>query len=434
MPFEDDRDRARHLLAEMFRAAVRAADPKAAIARHLPPRPKGRTIVVAIGKAAIPMARALEQLWPHVCEGIVIDRHGAIGQPERLPLLRASHPIPDAAGEAATAAVLAAVSGLSEDDLVIALISGGGSALLPAPPAGMTLADEQAVNRALLASGLPISRMNLVRTHLSTIKGGGLTAAARPARVISFVVSDVPGDDPALVSSGPTIAPARGISDALATIREAGLALPEAAMRHLRGIEADDITPPPRETSDEVHIVASAMTSLVAAADLARAAGYAPLILSDAIEGEASEIGREQGLKALREAGAGERERTPLALLSGGETTVTIGNTPGRGGRNSEFLLAFARQIAGCEYIHALAADTDGIDGSETNAGAFADGTTIARLRSAGVDAGDALARHDAFTAFEAIGDLFVTGPTGTNVNDFRAILIDNRPTGPKGE
>jgi hydroxypyruvate reductase len=413
------------LLVRLFDVAVRAADPKAALAAALPDRPKGRTVVIGAGKGAAQMAAAFEDLWDAPMEGVIVTRYGYAAPCRRVRVLEAAHPVPDAAGMAATEALLAAVSGLGPDDLVVALVCGGGSALLPAPPAGLTLADEAALNRALLASGAPISAMNAIRKQVSRIKGGRLARAARPARVVSLVVSDVPGDDPAEVASGPTVADRRNRADALRLIAAHRIALPDPILRPLR--EAPEDAPLPSDPDfarDEVRVVASAALSLEAAVRAAEAEGVPAVILSDAIEGEARDVGRVHAAIAREVARKGRPFARPVLILSGGETTVTLSGAGGRGGRNTEFLLSFALGIDGEERITALAADTDGIDGSEDNAGAFADGTTAARLRAAGHDPGALLSAHDAWGAFDAAGDLFVPGPTGTNVNDFRAILV----------
>ncbi|ROU04163.1 glycerate kinase [Histidinibacterium lentulum] len=419
----DARDRA--LLTRLFDAAVRAADPARAMADVLPPRPRGRTVVVGAGKGAAEMARALEALWDAPLSGVVVTRHGQAVPTARIRVLEAAHPLPDAAGLAAGAALLEAVRGLTPDDLLIALVSGGGSALLPAPPPGLTLKDEIALTRALLASGAPISAMNAIRKQVSGIKGGRLAAAAHPARVVSLVVSDVPGDDPAEVASGPTVPCARDRAAALAAADAWRIALPEPIRAYLAAAPEDAPHPAdPAFARDEVHVVASARQSLEAAQATAEREGWRAVILSDAIEGEAREAGRV--LAAItREIAARDRPfARPVILLSGGETTVTLGEAAGRGGRNTEFLLSLALALEGVEGVAALAADTDGIDGSELNAGAFADGTTGARLRRLGADPARLLARHDAWTAFDLLGDLFSPGPTGTNVNDFRAILL----------
>ena len=416
----------RAFLTALFEAAVHAADPYAAIRAHLPERPKGRTIVIGAGKAASQMAAAFERLWDGALEGLVVARHGPIEPCQRITVLQAAHPVPDEAGLQASDALLKRVEGLSEDDLVVALISGGGSALLPAPPRGLTLADEIAVNKALLASGAPISAMNVVRKHVSRIKGGRLAAACAPARVVSLIVSDVPGDNPAFVASGPTVPSTSSAAEALAIIAEYGMQLPAAVMAHLKTEVAGAPDPTdPVFTRNEVHVIASARVSLEAAARKAEELGVPAVILSDAIEGEARDIGRMHAAIARE---VRERNRPfarPVVILSGGETTVTISNDRfGKGGRNSELLLSLALDIDGTTGIHALAADTDGIDGSEDNAGAFADGTTAARIRACGGDPRAFLAGHDAWSAFSLADSLFVPGPTGTNVNDFRAMLV----------
>ncbi|WP_440658748.1 glycerate kinase type-2 family protein [Ensifer adhaerens] len=417
---------ARLFLNRLFEEAVRAADPYEAIKAHLPAPPKGRTVVVGAGKAASQMAAAFEKLWKHPFSGTVVARHGPIEQCETITVLQSAHPVPDEAGLAASDALLKAVAGLTADDLVIALISGGGSALLPAPPEGLTLADEIAVNKALLASGAPISAMNVVRKHVSRIKGGRLAAAAFPARVVSLVVSDVPGDNPAFVASGPTVPDRSMAAEALEIVARYRMELPDQVVTHLRSEAAAAPDPDnPRFAAHECHVVASASVSLEAAAAKARELGIEAHILSDAIEGEARDIGRMHAALAREVALRDRPFGKPVVLLSGGETTVTIsGKDYGKGGRNSEFLLSLALDIDGVSGIDALAADTDGIDGSEDNAGAFANGQSIARMRAAGIDPRLHLTRHDAWSAFDVSGDLFVPGPTGTNVNDFRALLI----------
>ena len=414
----------RPFLRSLFEAAVAAAMPEARIRAHLPPRPKGRTVVVGAGKGAAQLARALEAAWDGPLSGVVVTRYGYAVPCERIEVLEAAHPEPDAAGLAASRRLLEAVAGLDPDDLVIALIAGGGSALLPAPPDGLTLEDEIAVNRALLASGAPISEMNVVRKHVSRIKGGRLAKAAAPARVVSLIVSDIPGDEPSLVASGPTI-PDHGTPDmARDVVRTWRLDLPPGVLAHLEGPASAAPDPgDPAFARNEVRVIASAAVSLEAAQSAARAAGIPAVILSDAIEGEARDVGRVHAAIAREVAARGRPFAKPVVLLSGGETTVTVRGA-GKGGRNGELLLAFALAVDGVEGIHALAADTDGIDGSEDNAGGFADAGTAARVRAAGRDPRALLAANDAWTALEAAGDLFVTGPTGTNVNDFRAILI----------
>lgn len=415
----------RDILQSLFELAVDRAQPSLAVERHLPEAPKGRTIVIGAGKASAQMARAFEKAWPHAIHaGLVVTRYGYGEKCERIEIVEAAHPVPDAAGFEATRRLKELVSGLSADDLVVALISGGGSALLPAPAEGLTLEDEQAVNRALLASGTPIGVMNLIRNQFSTVKGGRLAALAAPARVATLVVSDVPGDDPALVASGPTISLKGTRAEARKFADLYRLELPEAVKQVLAG--EDNLAPrsdDPRFVGNSVVTIASAALSLSAAADEARRRGISAAVLSDSIEGEARDVALVHAAIAKEIAQRNQPFEKPVVLLSGGETTVTL-RGKGRGGRNGEFLLSLAIALDGVEGVTALAGDTDGIDGSEDNAGAFVDGTSAQRMRTAGVDPLAALANNDAYGAFEAIGDLFVTGPTGTNVNDFRAILI----------
>ncbi|AZO17197.1 glycerate kinase [Mesorhizobium sp. M2A.F.Ca.ET.043.05.1.1] len=411
-------------LTSIFNAAVAAADPEKTIRNHLPAKAKGRTIVIGAGKGSAQMAAAFEKVWDGPVDGLVVTRYGYGARCERIEIIEAAHPVPDAAGLEASRRLLEKMRGLTSDDLVVALISGGGSALLPSPAPGLTLADEIAVNEALLASGAPIAAMNTIRKHVSTIKGGRLAAAAHPARVVSLVVSDIPGDNPALVASGPTVPDTGSRQDALASIAAYGMKLPASVMAHINSPDADAPRPDdPRFAGNEVHLTASAGVSLEAAAAEAKRQGIVAVILSDAIEGEAREVGGVHAAIAREVATRNRPFAKPVLILSGGETTVTL-RAKGKGGRNSEFLLAFAIGIDGVDGIHAIAADTDGIDGSENNAGAFADGSTVARMRAAGVDAKAMLAGNNAWTAFNAVGDLFVPGPTGTNVNDLRAILV----------
>ncbi|AMS40835.1 MULTISPECIES: glycerate kinase type-2 family protein [Aminobacter] len=414
----------KQLLTSVFEAAVAAADPELTIRRHLPAKPKGRTIVIGAGKGSAQMAAAFEKAWDGPLEGVVVTRYGFAAPCERIRIVEASHPVPDANGLEAAKLLLQTISGLTEDDLVVALISGGGSALLPSPAGNLTLADEIAVNEALLASGAPISAMNTIRKHISGIKGGRLAAAAHPARVVSLVVSDIPGDNPALVASGPTVPDETSRADALRLIETYRIALPANVIAHINSAAADAPQPTdPRFARNEVHVIASAAVSLDAAAEAARKQGVETVILSDAIEGEAREVGGVHAAIAREVATRNRPFNKPVLILSGGETTVTL-RAKGKGGRNSEFLLAFAIGIDGLQGIDALAADTDGIDGSEDNAGAFADGSTVSRMHAASVDAKAMLAGNNAWTAFNSVGDLFVPGPTGTNVNDLRAILI----------
>jgi len=389
-----------------------------------PLRPAGRTVVVGAGKGAAQLAASFERLWDGPLEGVVVTRYGYAGPTERVRVLEAAHPVPDAAGLAASEALFAAVRDLGPDDLVVALVCGGGSSLLPCPPGPLGLEDEAALNRALLASGATISVMNAIRKHVSGIKGGRLAAAAWPARVVSLVVSDVPGDDPAQVASGPTVPDAVDRAAARALAGSWRVALPPAVAAWLERPEAAaPDAADPRFARNEVRVIASARLSLEAAAANAAAAGVPAAILSDAIEGEARDVGRVHAAIAREVALRGRPFARPVVILSGGETTVTLRDEGGRGGRNSEFLMALAIAAEGLP-VAALAADTDGIDGSEANAGAFADGATASRLRAAGLDPLACLGRNDAWTAFDRLGDLFVTGPTGTNVNDFRAILV----------
>ena len=414
----------RTLLEQLFRHAVAQAQPALAVRLNLPERPKGRTVVVGAGKASAQMARAFEAAWDGPLSGLVVTRYGYAETCERIEIVEAAHPVPDEAGFLAARRIMETVSGLGHDDLVVALISGGGSALLPAPAPGLTLDDEQAINRALLASGAPIGVMNLIRNQFSAIKGGRLAARAAPARVATLVVSDVPGDDPALVASGPTIplAGTRALARKYASLYR--LDLPSHAAALLAG--EDNIAPAPGDAAfaaNSVRTIASAAISLEAAAELARRQGVEAAILSDSIEGEARDVAQVHAALAREVAARNRPFSKPVVLLSGGETTVTL-RGKGRGGRNAEFLLALAIAIDGVQGITAVAADTDGIDGSEDNAGAFVDGTSATRMRHAGIDPLAALGNNDAWGAFNAIGDLLVTGPTGTNVNDFRAILV----------
>ncbi len=415
---------ARALLRDLLDAAIAAALPNRSIALNLPEKPRGRTVVVGAGKGAAQLAPALETAWNGPLSGVVVTRYGYGAPCGRIEVLEAGHPEPDAAGIIAARRLLGAVSGLGPDDLVIALICGGGSALLPCPPGGLTLADEIALNRALLASGAPISEMNILRKHVSGIKGGRLARAAAPARVASLVVSDIPGDAPWLVASGPTVPDPAGPEAARAVVRRYRLDLPRAVLDHLA--RADCAAPMPDDPAfarNTVRVIASAAVSLRAAEAAAAARGLRAVILSDAIEGEAREVARVHAAIAREVAARGQPFPRPVVMLSGGETTVTL-RARGKGGRNSEFLLSLALGLDGIEGVTALAADTDGIDGSEDNAGGFVDGGTVARIRAAGADPRALLDGNDAWTALDLAGDLLVTGPTGTNVNDFRAILI----------
>ncbi|GHE90437.1 TtuD3 hydroxypyruvate reductase [Aliiroseovarius zhejiangensis] len=409
-------------LTDLFQAAIRAADPEQILRGHLPEKPNGRTVVVGAGKGVAQLAAAFETLWAAPVEGVVVTRYGYAGPCQHIRVLEAAHPVPDKAGLAATEALFETVSGLGPDDLVIALITGGGSALLPAPPDGLSLEDEQRLNTALLASGAPISVMNAIRKHVSRIKGGRLAQAAHPAKVVSLIVSDVPGDAPSQVASGPTVTDGANQADALAAIDAWGIDLPARLIEHIRANPAPDPSDPVF-AQNRVTVIASARLSLEAAAARSAAQGVPAIILSDAVEGEAREVAKMHGAITRETLSRHRPFQPPCVLLSGGETTVTLKGT-GRGGRNTEFLLSLAITCAGLDGFTALAADTDGIDGSEDNAGAFADGRSAGRLRAMGRDPSAMLAQNDAWGAFDALGDLFVPGPTGTNVNDFRAILI----------
>jgi hydroxypyruvate reductase len=418
----------REFLRHLFEAGLGAADPVRCVPPHLPTPPKGRTIVVGAGKAAAKMARAVEDRWGGPLTGLVVTRYGHGVPCDRIEVVEAAHPVPDAAGQQAAARILAMVQGLSADDLVLCLISGGGSALLALPAPGLTLDDKRAVNRALLKSGANIAEMNCVRKHLSAIKGGRLAAAAAPARVVSLLISDVPGDDPAVIASGPTVADPTTFADAAAVLEKYRITEPAAAIARLRA--AQDETPKPgdrRLARVEATIIARPQDALEAAAAMARQAGIAPILLGDSIEGEAREVALVHAGIARQVRRHGQPGAAPAVLLSGGETTVTVRGR-GRGGRNAEFLLALAVALGGEPGIHAVAGDTDGIDGTEDNAGALLDPTSLARGAALGVDAKKALADNDGYGFFAALGDLIVTGPTRTNVNDFRAILIEAEP------
>ena len=414
----------RALLLQMFDAAVAAALPEKSVPRFMPAKPKGRTIVVGAGKASAAMAKAFEDNWDGELEGLVVTRYGHGAPTRHIRIIEASHPVPDGAGAEAAADVLRLVHGLTEDDLVVALISGGGSALLSLAAHGISADEKRAVNKALLASGAPIHEMNCVRKHLSRIKGGRLAAAAFPARVETLVISDVPGDDVSAVASGPTVPDPTTFAEARAIIAKYGLQVPDSVHHHLA--RAEDETPKPgdpRLIRATTKLIASPQTSLEAAAAVARAHGVAPLILGDALEGEAREVGTVMAGIARQVRHFGQPAKPPCVLISGGETTVTVkGN--GVGGRNVEFLLGLALRLGGAEAIHALAADTDGIDGAREVAGALISPDTLHRARNAKLDAWAMLANNDAHTFFEKLGDQVITGPTLTNVNDFRAILV----------
>jgi hydroxypyruvate reductase len=411
----------------MFDAALQAASPALRVPAHLPERPRGRTVVVGAGKASAAMAKALEESWDGPLDGLVVTRDGHAAPCRRIEIVEASHPVPDARGEAAARRILDLVRALSEDDLVIALISGGGSALLSLPAPGLTLADKRAVNQALLRSGAPIGAMNRVRKHLSAIKGGRLAAAASPARVVTLAISDVPGDDPAAIASGPTVPDPTTFAEARAVLARYGIAEPRAVVEHLeRGLDETPKPGDPRLARAETILIATPQMSLDAAAAVARDAGATPLVLGDAIEGEAREVGAVMAGIARQVALRGQPAAPPVALLSGGETTVTVRGR-GRGGRNVEFLLALAVALDGLPGVWAIAADTDGVDGAEEVAGAVVTPDTLARAAALGLDPKAHLADNDGHGFFAALGDRVITGPTLTNVNDFRAVLVAAR-------
>ncbi|MGA8052499.1 MAG: glycerate kinase [Burkholderiales bacterium] len=419
--------RTRALLREMFDAAIAAAQPSLCLPPHLPEKPKGRVVVIGAGKASAAMARAVEDHWDIPLSGLVVTRYGYRVPCERIEIVEAAHPVPDPAGREAAARIMDTVRGLHADDLVLCLISGGGSALLSAPAPGLTLEDKQAVNRALLKSGATISEMNCVRRHLSAVKGGRLAALCHPAKVVNLLMSDVPGDDPIDIASGPTVPDPTTCGDALDIVARYGIELPA----HVRGLlesGAGETVKPgdPRVATIETRFIATPQMALEAAAKVARAAGFPAHILGDAIEGEARDVGKVLAGIALQTARRGEPFSPPCVLLSGGETTVTV-RGDGRGGRNVEFLLSLAIALDGERGIYALAGDTDGVDGLEEIAGAIAAPDTLARAWATGLRAHDRLAANDGHGFFEALGDAVVTGPTLTNVNDFRAIVVTER-------
>jgi glycerate 2-kinase len=417
---------ARTALRSLFDTAVAAADPRKVLARHLPPKPThGRCIVVGGGKSAAVMAAVLEEAWPDIAmEGTVVTRYGHAVPTRRIEVIEASHPVPDANSERGAKRLLERVQNLTKDDLVIALMSGGASSLLAAPAAGLSLADKQAVNRALLACGANITEMNAVRKHLSAIKGGRLAAAAAPAHVVTLAISDVPGDDPAVIGSGPTVPDATTFAEVRALIARFGIAVPPAVAARLEQ-DADETPKPGSLTNIEFRMIATPMMALDAMAAKARTLGLSPIILGDALEGEAAQMGTVMSGIARSVRAHGQPLRPPALLLSGGETTVTMsGKTAGKGGRNTTFLLGLAIGLDGAPGIWAVAGDTDGIDGMDDVAGALLAPDTLLRARALGLDARAALAAQDSHGFFREIGDLIITGPTLTNVNDIRAILI----------
>ena len=409
----------------MFDAAVAAAQPALCLPPHLPPPPKGRTIVIGAGKASAAMARALEDHWSGPLEGLVVTRYGYEVPCERIEIVQAAHPVPDAAGIEAAERIRQLVTGLTADDLVIALISGGGSSLLVAPGEGLTLADKQAVNTALLHSGASISEMNCVRRHLSSLKGGRLAAVCHPAQVWTLLISDVPGDDPIDIASGPTVADPTTCADALAIVARYRITVPPA-VRHLLESGAGETIKPgdPRLQGIQTRMITAPQIALEAAAQVARDAGITPYILGDSLEGEARDLGKAMAGITRQVALHGQPFQTPCVLLSGGEATVTLRGT-GRGGRNVEFLLSLGVALNGLPGVYALAGDTDGVDGAEEIAGALLTPDTLARAWALGTNPRSSLDNNDGHGFFQALGDAVVTGPTLTNVNDFRAILIE---------
>ena len=414
----------RDLLRTMFDAAIEAAQPAHCLAGFLPEPPKGRLIVIGAGKASAAMARAFEDAWPGPLAGVVVTRYGYAVPCQRIEILEAAHPVPDEAGLRASRRILDTVSGLTADDTVVCLISGGGSALLSLPLEGISLADKQAVNRELLKSGATIGEMNVIRRHLSAIKGGRLAAACHPAKMVTLLISDVPGDNPVDIASGPTVVDPTTCADALALVKRYGMSLPTRAMEMLSSGRGESIKPgDPRLARAETHLITAPQAALEAAAKVALDAGITPYILGDAIEGEARDVGKVMAGLARQIATRQQPFAAPCVLLSGGETTVTLRGT-GRGGRNVEFLLSLGVSLDGLPGVHALAGDTDGVDGVEEIAGAYLAPDSLARAWAKGIRPKDALANNDGHGFFSALGDSVITGPTLTNVNDFRAILI----------
>jgi glycerate 2-kinase len=437
MTAPDPRTQPRAFLEHLYRAAVHRALPLHNTAQFLPRPPKGRTIVLGAGKAAGAMAHAVEALWPQDAplSGLVVTRYHHTpprpqGLAQRIEIVEAAHPVPDAAGLQAAQRILAMAHGHTADDLVLCLISGGGSALLTLPAEGLTLEDKQRINKQLLESGANIGEMNCVRKHLSRIKGGRLAAACAPAQVVTLTISDVPGDDPSVIASGPTVPDATSCADAVAILQRYGIEVPGAVMSLLEQGALE--TPKPGDVAfagNAVHLIATPQQSLEAAAEAAHAAGVEAHILSDEMEGESREVGKVHAALARAVAQRGQPFTRPCVILSGGETTVTVRKQPegtprGRGGRAGEFCLGLAQALQGQQGVWALAADTDGIDGVEDNAGAFVAPDTLVRAVGQGMKVDSYLQRNDAYGYFSALGDLVVTGPTHTNVNDFRAILV----------
>ncbi|MEG3619543.1 glycerate kinase [Magnetovibrio sp. PR-2] len=415
------------LLERMFQAAVKAAQPSQCVPAHVPQSPKGRTVVVGAGKASAAMAHALEQAWDGPLSGLVVTRTGYGIPTQRIEVVEASHPVPDQAGVEASGRILDLVSNLTSDDLVICLISGGGSALMSLPAPGITLADKQDVTDALLRCGATISEINTIRKHLSAIKGGQLAAACHPAKVVALVISDVAGDDLSVIASGATVADPTTYADAEAIFAKYAIEIPPR-VRQLLDMRPNETPKPgdPRLDNTENVLIATPQMALDAAARVAKEAGYAPFVVSDRLEGETSDVASDHA-DLVRQIRAGEHNiKPPAVVLSGGETTVTLGEDSGHGGPNAEFVLALGLALDGVDGVYALACDTDGIDGSEDNAGACLTPDTLDRARTLGLDARAHLDHHDAYSFFQTLGDLVMTGPTETNVNDFRAIIIED--------
>lgn len=418
----------REFLLDLFGEAVAAADPLKCLARYLPSPPEGKTLVIGAGKAAASMAKAVEDHWQGPLEGLVITRYEHGLPLQHIKVVEAGHPVPDQEGAEAADDILRLLEDVGPDDLVLCLISGGGSSLLAKPGGGITLSEKKAVTKALLSSGADITEMNTLRKHLSAIKGGRLALAAHPAKVVTLAISDVPGDEMAVIASGPTVPDSTSSADALAVLQKYNIDIPESVAAYLQddASETADSTHPAFEKA-EAHMISTPQASLEAAAAYCREKGLTPLILSDRIEGEASEVAKVLAGMALQVTSQNQPVAKPCVLISGGETTVTVRDSqskPGRGGRNCEYLLSLAIQLNGADTIHALACDTDGIDGTEDNAGAIISPDTLLRSGEMGISAADFLARHDSYSYFDRLGDLIKTGPTRTNVNDFRAILI----------
>jgi len=417
-------DQQRQLLRTMLDAAIDAATPHRLIKSYLPVKPKGRTIVLGAGKASAAMAREVDKHMPGDVQGLVVTRYGHAVSCDRIDIVEAAHPVPDEAGRSAAARILKLAEDATADDLVLCLISGGASALLSLPADGLTLNDKQALNRALLESGADITQMNTVRKHLSSIKGGRLAAAVHPAKLVTLLISDVPGDDPAVVGSGPTVPDPSTFKDATEIVSRFGITKPKKVIDHLALGKNETPKPDdPRLAGIETHLIATPQASLEAATAIALDHGIRPIVLGDSIEGEARDVAKVMAGIAKQVQKHAQPAMPPCVLLSGGETTVTV-KGKGRGGRNTEFLLALAIQLAGAKTVYALAADTDGIDGSEDNAGAIVTPDTLRRAVDLGLNPKSALDDNDGYCFFEKLNDLVTTGPTLTNVNDFRAILV----------